>query len=79
MLALWEVSRLANEDLELRPMMQRITDGLAARFGWELVSLIAVHHDENRFECEAVTTSLSTVVCPGYGRELGSGVVGCVA
>lgn len=78
-MALWEVSRLANEDLELRPMMQRVTDGLAARFGWELVALVGVHHDENRFECEAVTTSLSTVVRPGYSRELGSGVVGCVA
>ncbi len=77
--ALWEIARLANEDLELQPMMQRITDGLARRFGWDLVALVRILPEENRFECQAVTTHLDTPVRAGYSRPLGSGVVGRVA
>jgi diguanylate cyclase (GGDEF)-like protein len=74
-----EIARLATEDLDLRPMLQRITDALAARFSWEFVALVRIDHDPARFVCEALTTSMSTDVFVGYGRELGSGVVGEVA
>lgn len=60
-------------------MLQRITDALARRFGWDLVALVRVLPDRNRFVCEALTTALPTEVHVGYGRELGSGVVGQVA
>ena len=72
-----EVARIAVLDLELRPMLQRITDSLAAKLGWEFVALVTV--DDDRFRCEALTTRVGTSVFVGYGRELGSDVVGQVA
>ncbi len=72
-----EVARIATLDLELRPMLQRITDALAAKFGWEFVALASI--DDDRFVCEALTTSIPTSVHVGYSRPLGSGVVGEVA
>jgi len=74
-----EVARIATLDLELRPMLQRITDTLAAKFGWEFVALISLDDERRTFMCEALTTTLATVVHVGYTRELGSGVVGEVA
>ena len=76
LLVLGEIARLATEDLELRPMLQRITDALARRFSWELVALVRILPDRRRFVCEALTTELATEVHVGYGRDLGSGVVG---
>lgn len=72
-----EVARIATLDLELRPMLQRITDALAAKFGWEFVALVSI--DDDRFVCEALTTASETAVHVGYSRALGSGVVGEVA
>lgn len=77
--ALAEIARIATEDFELRPMLQRITDALALRFGWELVALVRLDPEAERFVCEAVTSSIPTVVVPGYSRPFGSGVVGTVA
>ncbi len=74
-----EIARLATEDLDLRPMLQRITDALAARFSWEFVALVRIDQEPARFVCEAVTSRLPTAVQVGYGRELRSGVVGEVA
>jgi diguanylate cyclase (GGDEF)-like protein len=74
-----DIARIATEDLELKPMLQRITDTLAERFGWEFVALVRVDAHRARFVCEAVTTRLRSGVHVGYGRELGSGVVGRVA
>ncbi|MGE5233846.1 MAG: diguanylate cyclase domain-containing protein [Acidobacteriota bacterium] len=73
---LGELARLATEDLELRPMLQRITDALVGRFGWELVSLVRVDREPPRFVCEAVTSRMPTAVQVGYSRALGSGIVG---
>jgi diguanylate cyclase (GGDEF)-like protein len=72
-----EVARIATLDLELRPMLQRITDALAAKFDWEFVALVSI--DQDRFVCEALTTAVATAVNVGYSRPLGSGVVGEVA
>ncbi len=74
-----ELARIATEDLELWPMLQRITDTLSVRLGAELVSLVRIDRAAGRFVCDAVTSSLPTDVKVGYSRELGSGVVGQVA
>lgn len=77
--ALNELARLASLDLELMPMLQRITDALASHFGWELVALATTGADGATFTCQALTTSLPTDVFIGYSRPLGTGVVGEVA
>ena len=74
-----EVARIATLDLELRPMLQRITDTLARKFGWEFIALVTVDPTVQSFQCEALTSSVETSVYVGYGRALGSGVVGQVA
>ncbi|HKO55370.1 MAG TPA: diguanylate cyclase [Thermoanaerobaculia bacterium] len=74
-----QIARIATLDLELRPMMQRITDALANKFGWEFVALVMVDMARKVFVCEAVTTSRPTEIYAGYSRPLGSGVVGEVA
>jgi diguanylate cyclase (GGDEF)-like protein len=74
-----ELARLATEDLELRPMAQRVSDAIARRFDCEFVALVKIDREPARFVCEALTSSLPTLVHVGYGRELGSGIVGRVA
>lgn len=74
-----EIARIATEGLTLRPMLQRITDAIAQRFGAELVALVRVDRDPPRFECEALTSRVETLIHVGYSRALGSGVVGEVA
>jgi diguanylate cyclase (GGDEF)-like protein len=74
-----EIARIATEDLELQPMLQRVTDTLAGRFGAELVALVRIDQAGGRFVCEAFSASMPTEVRVGYGRSLGSGVVGEVA
>jgi|SRR5215212_6178667 len=74
-----EVARIAVLDLELRPMLQRITDTLSRKFGWQFVALMTIDRDRNAFVCEAMTSAVDTAVYVGYGRTLGSGVVGQVA
>jgi len=74
-----EIARIATLDLELRPMLQRITDVLASKFDWQFVSLASVDAERHEFQCEAVTTAVPTSIYVGYGRALGSGVVGEVA
>lgn len=74
-----EVARIATLDLEVRPMLQRITDALASKFGWEFVALVTIDAERGAFVCEAVTSVVATEVHVGYTRPLGSGVVGQVA
>ncbi|HEV3076577.1 MAG TPA: diguanylate cyclase [Thermoanaerobaculia bacterium] len=74
-----EISRIALEDLEYRPMLQRICDTLARAFGWEFVAFISIVPDRGCFVCEALTTTRPTPIHVGYERELGDGVVGQVA
>lgn len=73
------IARLATEDLELGPMLQRVTDALAEMFEWEFVALVRVDRESERFVCEAATSRVPTEVAPGYSRPFGSGVVGHVA
>src|SRR5687768_11390686 len=74
-----EIARIATTDLALRPMLQRITDALARKFGWEFVACVSIDAARGRFVCEALSSTVPTDVHVGYGRELGSGVVGEVA
>ena len=74
-----EIARIATLDLELRPMLQRITDALRGKYGWEFVACVSVDPARNRFVCEAVSTDVPTSVQVGYSRPLGTGVVGEVA
>ena len=74
-----EIARIANLDLELRPMLQRITDVLAQKFDWQLVSFVLAEPERQRFVCAAMTSSVPTEIHVGYSRPLGSGVVGEVA
>ncbi len=74
-----EVARIATLDLEVRPMLQRITDVLASKFDWEFVALVTIDRERDVFVCEAVTSAVETSVHVGYSRPLGSGVVGHVA
>jgi hypothetical protein len=37
-----EIGRIATSDLELRPMLQRITDALVRQFDWQLVALVSL-------------------------------------
>lgn len=74
------IARIAIEDLELRPMLQRIVDTLKLEYGWEFVACATIDHVGNCFVCEAVAGDLASEVTVGYRRELGSGVVGrCAA
>lgn len=77
--ALNELARIATLDLELRPMLQRITDAIAAHFDWQMVALVMAEPGSRYFTCYALTSSLPTSVHVGYSRPLGSGVVGEVA
>lgn len=72
-----EVARIATLDLELRPMLQRITDLLARQFAWEFVALVTI--DGENFVCEAMTSTHPTTIHVGYMRTLGTGIVGQVA
>jgi diguanylate cyclase (GGDEF)-like protein/PAS domain S-box-containing protein len=74
-----EISRIALEDLEYRPMLQRICDTLARAFGWEFVAFVTIVPERGCFVCEAVTAACPTPIHVGYERELGTGVVGQVA
>ncbi len=60
-------------------MLQRVSDAIATTCGCELVGLVRVDREPSRFVCEALTSTLPTAAFVGYGRELGSGVVGKVA
>lgn len=74
-----EIARIATLDLELRPMLQRITDTLQEKFGWPFVALAIVDFEQGVFICEALSTLLPSAVNVGYMRSLGTGVVGEVA
>ena len=72
-----EVAQIATQDLELRPMLQRIATTLRRRLGFDLVTLLSV--DRDRFVCEALATDLATDLHVGYVGDIGTGVVGEVA
>lgn len=70
------IARIAIQDLELRPMLQRIVDTLSDEFGWEFVACATIDRERGEFLCEAVCSKLASDVAVGYRRALGTGVVG---
>jgi GAF domain-containing protein len=74
-----ELMQISTEDLDVRPMMERIANALARHFSWEFVAVISVDNKTRHFVCEALHTDLPTDIHVGYSRPLGSGVVGEVA
>jgi len=74
-----EVARAAVLDLDLRPMLQRVTNSLFHFFDCELVACATVDEEQSRFVFEAIASKLPTSIKVGSGRELGSGIVGIVA
>jgi diguanylate cyclase (GGDEF)-like protein len=73
------IARIAIQDLELRPMLQRIVDILHEEFDWDFIACASIDLPGNRFRCEAVRSAVPSEVVVGYQRELGSGVVGACA
>jgi diguanylate cyclase (GGDEF)-like protein len=73
------IARIATEDIELRPMLQRIVDALHEHYGWEFIACASVDRAQDRFVCEALHSDLPSDVHVGYSRGLGSGIVGEVA
>jgi diguanylate cyclase (GGDEF)-like protein len=74
-----EIARIATGDLDLGSMLQRVTDAVRSRFGWDYVSCMSVDRAHGVYRCEALSTDLPTEVFVGYTREIGSGVVGEVS
>jgi diguanylate cyclase (GGDEF)-like protein len=74
-----DIARIAGGDLELRPMLARVTEALHRHFGWEFIAFASVDTAGQRFVCEAVHSVLPTEVTPGFNRPLSLGVVGEVA
>lgn len=74
--ALNRIASIALQDLEIRPMLQRIADTLHDEFGWEFIAIARIDRDRGEFHCEAVHSEIPSSIDVGYRRELGSGVVG---
>ncbi|MGE5624430.1 MAG: GAF domain-containing protein [Bacillota bacterium] len=74
-----EIARIASGDLELRPMLAKVTEALYWHFGWEFIAFASVDRARGRFVCEAVRSEIPTQVTPGFTRPLDSGIVGEVA
>jgi diguanylate cyclase (GGDEF)-like protein len=74
-----EIARIASGDLELRPMLSRVTEALHRHFGWEFIGFASVDRARQRFVCEAVRSEIPTQITPGFTRPLHTGVVGEVA
>lgn len=70
------IARIALQDMDLRPMLQRIVDTLSDEFGWEFVACATVDGQRNEFLCEAVCSKLESEAAVDYRRALGTGVVG---
>lgn len=74
-----EVGRIAVADLDLRPMLQRITDLLHERLGFEVVACIGIDLESRTITCEAISTDRSLPIQVGERWPLTTGVVGTVA
>jgi len=74
-----EIGKLAIADIELSPMLERITDAIRSAFDWQFVACILIDRENERFRCLAVSSDLPSEIVVGYSRALGSGVIGEVA
>ncbi len=74
-----QIARIAADDLELRPMLQRVTDLLHARFGWESVAVVSLDAERKFVVCEALSSTAVAPLKVGDAWPLGTGIVGSVA
>lgn len=73
------IARLVAENIPLSERLRQIVRLLREHRGCALVACASIDRGSGRFRCEALDTELPSDVHIGYGRELGSGVVGEVA
>lgn len=73
---LTQIARIAAEDADIAPMLQRLTDAIHIRFGWELVTLSLVRDARYQVLAASGDTRFSGV---GTGAPVEVGVVGRVA
>jgi diguanylate cyclase (GGDEF)-like protein len=73
------IARISAENHSLRSRLQQIVRLLQSHLSCEFVACASIDLREGRFRCEALAADIPTVIHVGYGRELGSGVVGEVA
>jgi diguanylate cyclase (GGDEF)-like protein len=74
-----QIARIATGAGALRDKLQQIVEVLQRHLDCEFVACASIDHRVNGFVCEAVASTVPTMIHVGYGRELGSGVVGDVA
>ncbi|MFI4967565.1 MAG: GAF domain-containing protein [Gammaproteobacteria bacterium] len=74
-----EIARIASGDLEMRPMLARVSEALYRHFGWEFITFVSIDTAHNRYVCEAVRSDKPTGIHPSYSHGLDHGVVGKVA
>jgi diguanylate cyclase (GGDEF)-like protein len=73
------IARLAADELELRPMLQGVTDLLQERLGWELIGIFSLDAERKSVVCEALSAKMSVQTRVGDSWPVGSGIVGSVA
>ena len=73
------IARIAAENLPLAERLRQVVRLLREHLGCALVACASIDRGSGRFRCEALDTEMPSDVHIGYGRELGSGIVGEVA
>ncbi len=74
-----EIARVATEGLDLRPLLQRITDRLVHSLDWDHAGFALIDGARGEFTVEAVTSRVTTQIEIGLRRALGAGIVGVVS
>jgi len=74
-----EIARVSSEGLELKPLLDRITETLVHSFDWDHVGFVRVDHERGVFVSESVCSRIETQVKEGHSRPIGAGIVGRVA
>lgn len=73
------IARIVAENLTVRARLQQIVRLLQDHLHCEFVACASIDLRSGRFRCEALATDIPSMIHVGYGRDLGSGVVGEVA
>lgn len=73
------VARIATQAHPLRVKLQQVVEALKEYLSCEFVACASTDGPAGRFLCEALASDMPTEIHVGYGREMGSGIVGEVA
>src|SRR5258705_12227887 len=73
------IARLAADELELRPMLQGVTDLLQERMGWESIAVISLDAERKTVVVEALSSKAKLPLKVGDSWAVGNGIVGSVA